>query len=350
MTPRVRVGGVYLDTVGVVGDLEDSTIWRDDGYSGDYELSCTFSAPPDFGAPWFLAGALVELVEGGCVTWSGFLGEPSQGDVWGLTAYGWGADAANYLNGSWPMDANVDDAVTRGMGFSRYGVSLDTATSFGDSMTVAESFDVIAKTAGKVWWVSVGAVSLRTESNGLDWVMAPNSAYLGTTDANLITRLVGLYATALDTDGNPTATAQVAVADAVAAAKFRPHEAMVDLTALGVLTSTVATTYTTARFSRVGARGGYTNGFTVTSLNSADAKTGVPDPMGVRAGQRVRVTGLTDMRTGVTYQASVEVTLGKVRRVHSGRVAICEPVGFVARDFAGALAAAQAPLRQVEVL
>lgn len=341
---HVLLGGVDLETIAPIGDLEDSTIWRTEGgYSGDYEASWTWGAPADFGASWFHAGAEVEIVEDGLLAWSGFLGDPQHGDRWSLAAFGWGADAANYASSSAAgnnLNDNIDDAISRGLGFARH-VSLSAASPAGGAVMLNEALDIAAKILGKVWWVSSREVDLRSEATTLDWMMAPDSAYLGTTDEELITGLIGRYVSAVDGDGNPSAISDVMIEDDAAAEKFRPHERVVNLTPLGYLDSGSATFYTEARFAQVGARAGFTNGFTMTGLNSADASTTVPDPMGVRAGDRVQLPGITDLRTGVTYLAAAEVTLGKVRRRHSERIALCEPVGLVARDLSSALAAAQ---------
>lgn len=343
MTVRVQVGGFDLETIATVGDLEDSTIWRSGGYSGDYEASLTWAAPADFAAPWFHAGATVEITDDGARVWSGFLGDPQQGDTWSLTAFGWGAEAANYVSDSASgtnLNANVDAATANGAGFERYTNNLGTGVPVGDAVMLDEVLNVGAKIHGKVWWVSCGEISLQSEATDIDWIMAPDSTYLGTTDEEMVTRLVGRYVSAVDGDGNPTAYADVDDEDTAAAAKFRPHERVLDLTPLGLITAGQAGDYTADRFAQVGARAGYTNGFTMSELNSTDVRS-IPNPMGVQAGHRVQLSGLTDMRTGVTYLAAVVVTLGKVRHRRKERISLCEPLGLVARDFQGALAAAQ---------
>lgn len=352
------MGGVWLDTVAPVGDVEDSTIWRTDGgYCGNYEASCTFGAPPDFSAPWLRQGALYEHVEGGVVTFDGFLGEPEQGDVWRLNAFGWGADAINYRSterhGMYVND-NIDAATSRGMGFTRRSDFDGTwdGTDEALMMSLAEVLDKAAKAKGGVWWVANRDLIFRQESSTVSWVMSPNSAYLGTTDEEVITSLAGLYWSAQDVDGNPIAVSLTSpVSDAVAAEKFRPHERTIDMRSLGYIqTQFDAEQIVSARFAQVGARAGWTNGFEMTSLNSGRASNGIPAPMAVRAGDRVRIPGVTDMRSGVTYLASVEVTAGRVRRLHAEQRAVVEPVGMAPRDLSSVLTVSAPARSSVEVL
>lgn len=339
MSARVMVAGWWLDRWGVVGGLVDSTIWRRSGYSGDYEASWTWSAPSDFSAAWFVAGAEVRIYESGLEVWRGFLGEPRNGDVWQLVAYGSGASASSYVctsvaaNG---MHTEMDLATARGMKFTRHdadftGGDFDLADA-ATPLKMDAALDTLATTLGKVWWVSRGEASLRAEATGVDWSMAPNSAYLGSTDEGYFSSLVALYMAS----GTPTKT--TAASDATALAKFGRVEEIIDLTSLGDLTATQADDITEAMLAAGGARMAYTNGFTMTALNSSSVVGSVAAPMSVRAGQRVWLTGITDMRTGVTYHAAVPVTLGKVTRDHATQTVACEPLGMVGRDLKATLA------------
>ena len=365
---RVRVGGVYLDTIAPVDGLRDSTIWRLQGYSGDHEAEWTWSAPASFSAPWFRAGATVEVVEGGIVVWRGFLGEPqpSRNSGWSCVAFGDGADAANYLSSD-PVAANINtsitDAYARGMRWSNYGNDFTGGTFSLTPGYIAimlnTALDRIAASQGKVWYVSRGVGDLRSESSAVDWLMAQDSTYLGVTDENYVTSLAAFYVSSVDIDGNPDGWAYTVpssstiphTADDVAAERMGGHrEAVVDLTALGQLGSGDAYVMAGARFAQVGARAGFTNGFEMTALNSRSAANLVPAPMMVRAGDRIRIPGMTDMYAATTYGSSVTVTAGKVTRAHKEQRVQVEPVGMVDRDFAGALAAAQKPESQVEEL
>lgn len=361
----VCVGGVPLDLVAPVSDLEDSTIWRLEGFSGDYEATFRFGADRWFSAQWFHSGATVEIREGGLPTWRGFLGEPSPSDGgWNCKAFGDGADAVNYrFTGatSADIDTAVADAATRGMRWSRGPLSFVPSVSVTLSPAdMAVQMDVALDRAlavdGKVWYVSRGVGWLRTAPTGVDWMMAPDSTYLGVTDENYITALSAMYATAVDSMGNPTAvsfttpTASISpyTLDTVAAARMGgAREAVIDLTALGVLTLTNARYIAGNRFTHVGARAGFTNAFEMTALNSWRYVNGQPAPMNVRAGDRIRIPGITDMTASSTFGTSVTVTAGKVTRNHTEQRVVVEPVGLVPRDFVGALAAAQKPQSQV---
>lgn len=364
----VHVAGRWLDLHGApAGDLQDSTIWRDqtrgsEGYSGDYEASWSW-APRRIPA-WFRPGARVEIREGGLTVWRGFLGEPSGGED--HAAFGDGADSVNWFiagNDAGNLNGDLDEATARGMRWTRAGGNMnggDYPLARDEMMvSVAEALNRLGKATGMVWYVTRGVGSLRTEKTAPDFVLADGSAYLGTTDQNYVTALSAYYATAVDSEGKPTAPTHTTPStfhvppsrDDVAATRVGGHrEAVVNITALGALTLTQALDIAGQRFAQIGARAGWTNGFEMTALNSRRWSNSQPAPMSARAGDRIRIPGVTDMIASTTYGTAVTVTAGKVTRYHAEQRVTVEPVGMVERDFAGALAAAQAPETQVETL
>lgn len=364
MTPWVYINGVCLNRLATVADVQDSTICRVDGWSGDYQLDFTWAAPPRFAASWFVRGAVVEVCRGGVLEWSGFLAEPETGDVWTLHANGRGSrgdefDAIAYdstfqtYSGSTVPDVVADNIESRGCGFSRRGVSLGTdpvATVDGASpISAAEVFRLAAVAQGKRWFVSTDAtLSLFSDDTTPSWVMTPGGGYMGTADDQYVSHMWGYYVSSVDsTTGKPNGWAYVLVGDDAAGAKFGRREVVVDLTALGLLAPLTATNTLQGRFNLVGGRMGWTNGVTLTTTNMRHAVTGYPDPMGVRAGQMLRIPGVTDMRSSATYLTNVDVVLGSVKRIHAEQRAEVTPIGLVPRDFQGPLAAAQPPTTTV---
>jgi hypothetical protein len=356
---QVWVGGVLLESIAPVYDLEDSTRFSiDGGYSGDYEMSCTWAAPSDFSASWFHEDADV-LIRDGFVEWSGFLGDPVPGDLWQLNGFGWGADTSGYpcaVTDALDIDDAIDDAHAAGMGWGRHTNSFtgDISHALGEPaepIMLDAALDVVAKTQGKVWLVSGGVGALVAEHTTVDHLMAPASTYLGTTDQNFLTALYGWFVNSLDGDGNPDGwDLSTPVVDTATELVRRRHSGVVDMTKLGLVSSGDVAAILAERFAQVGARAGFTNGFDMTALNSRRFANGVPAPMSTRAGDRVRIPMLTDTRSFPTYGFAYDVTLGMVRRIHKEQRATVTPVGFVTRGFDAALAAAQPKPTAVEVL
>lgn len=351
MSATIRVGGIFLERYAAIGALEDSTIWRTEGYSGDYEASWTWAAAADFDATWLRTGSVVEILESGRVVWAGNLAQPEPGEPWQMRAYGSGAQTRQYRCPD-PAASNINASIlaaqNAGMG---WGTGRNDFTTGGYTLAAGlipimldTALDRLAAAQGKVWWVSRGVGSLRAEATAVSWVLDTGGVYLGTTDEELVNDLVGFYVTTADAEGNATDWALTGtVTSAVSIAKHTRHQAVLDLTALGVLFPATANQIVVDRFAQLGARMAWTTAFEVNDLNTRDAFNGVRDAMSVRAGDRLRLLGLTDMRSGSTYRTATEITAGKVTRRHTERTVTVEPVGFKARDFAGALAAAQPP-------
>lgn len=358
MPAKVRVGGVYLDSRFTVSDLRDSTIYRREGWSGDYQASCTWSAPPGFSADWLCRGALFEVVEHGLVTWRGVLSEPDVGDVWSLHANGLGSLADEHLSvvagptlSTVPNDV-VDYAIgTDGLAWQRWESlgSASVGSADGEAtVSVSKLLDRAAQAQGKRWHVdTAGEVTFRTDPTTPTFTMTPGSGYMGTADDQYVTHLYGYYVSSVNgTTGLPDGWGLVVGSDSVAAAKFGRKALTVDLTALGLMTAVAAQANIEGRFALVGGRMGWTNGVDLSVFNLRRLGSGPASPLNVRAGDMLRIPGVMDARSTATVRASIDVVLGEVTRVHAERRAFATPVGFTPRDFQGAVAPAQ---RVVEV-
>lgn len=351
MVANVVIGGKWIGSMHAVSGLQDSTVFRMVGWSGDYELSCSWSAPPHFSAPWFRRGASVRVVESGITTWGGFLSEPeASDDGWSLHAYGYGAQAEMYVATSGVPNTAVDQAAAspRFMQMRRGNAVIGTTSVNavpGDFISVAEVLDRAAAQAGAPWYVdSGGYVTLKALGNTPTWVLRPDATYIQSADDNYFTHISGYYATAVDSNGAPTAYAYSNfVGNATAALIFGRREVVVDLTALGVISSSVnAEAQVAGRLSALGGRVTYTGAVDVTAANLRHIRGGMASPMSLRAGQVVRVPGVSDISQGV-YRPAANVLIGEARRFHDqGRTQVL-PFGFVERDFTAALAAAQPP-------
>ena len=371
MSITVRVGGVFLQRIADVSGLEFSSLHRQldptasngdtDSWSGDYQCSFNWAASAIAGGPHVTPGASLEVVDNGYVLWGGKLAEPNHSDVWDIHGYGHGVDGGRfqaiedidptgtieYAPTYVPNDA-LDEAIIRGSTLLRY------ADLGGDAIPRDEDEDKIitlgqvlyrrATALGKRWSVnSLGAVTLASDPTAATWCTPPDGNYMGTADENFITRLYGYYQSGLDIDDNPV-YAIVYHVDGPAERKFGgPREAWVDLTALGLITEAEAQDEIDGRFDLVGGRMGWTLGGVLDENSCIRIGGGWSNPAYLRAGEMLRIPGVTDGRSQPTTMASMKLVLGEVRHVVDDRKTFWTPHGFAPRDFTSALAAAQKP-------
>lgn len=361
MKPDVWLDGVKISSRYNVSGIKHSTIFRREGWSGDYQSSCSFAAPPDFDATWFSEGVTYDLADGGCLLWSGKVAELTPGETWTISAFGHGADAENFDAltggvGTYVPSSNpngvIDAAITRGLGWDRvdsFG-STDLAVDAGEALSVSKICDRAAQRLGKRWWVdSYARATLVSEPTTPTFWVSPGDAYLGTLDDEYVTHLRGIYVSSVDADGMPDGWATVETSDAHAATKFGGvRERLVDLRALGVMLPATAQNDIDGRFELVGARTGWTNRVTLTRGNVRTYGAWC-EPNMVRAGTMLRIPGVMDSRSQPTTKGSIDVVLAEVEHDEDAGTSIAAPLGFVPRDQAGALAAAQPKREEVEV-
>lgn len=359
MGAEVRVNGFPLEHIAAVAGVTDSTIWRSGGWSGDYQASCTFAADRGFAAPWFRRGSVFEVVENGVRTWGGPMAEPQAGEVWTLNAYGFGSAASDYPALVKPTtdpatpSGTPDDAITYAGTLSppfpikRYATLALGSASLdpGEVRFIDDILNVTAAASGKRWRVdSFGEITSVSDPTSPSWVLSPGAGYMGTADEEWVSALAGIFVTTADASGKPTAWAVTTVNDRPAEDWFGGASTRtVDLTQLGVLSESSARSRLTTRLGLVGARMGYTNSLDLTQTNLSRMGWGNGSPLNVRAGDMLRIPDVWDTRSNPTIGSSIDLVLGEVTRIHAEERAVVKPVGFVARDFAGALAAAQPP-------
>lgn len=353
MAARVRVGGVWLDSRYPTAEVQDSTIYRREGWSGDYQASCAWGARADFQAAWLRKGAKYEVVEHGLVTWNGLVSELEPGDTWKIHAYGYGVQADEFravkvvggaLVPTYIPNEAIDAAVTNdALAWRRFdSIGTTAVTTATDELSdLTTLLDRASQAQGKRWVVDSGReVTLVAEPTAAKWIVSPNSAYLGTADDQYVTHLYGYYISALDgTTGAPSAYGVVVARDDEMAAQFGRKAHEVDLKPLGLMSQAAAQANIDGRFALVGARMGWTNGIELTRSSLRRLGFGKGSPMSVRAGDRLRIPGVMDTRSQPTTRAAIDVVLGEVTRYHDEQRAAAVPVGFTPRDFQGALSA-----------
>lgn len=353
MTERVRVAGQFLDANGPARELQDSTVVRWDGWSGDYQASCRF-APRSGALPsWVRRGALYEHVDDlAGRTWGGQLAEPTRNDdgTWSLTAYGFGSLLEEYeaISGTTPTfvpNTALDAAISDGGPFVRpASLSSSAVTSLDDKLvTVGALLQADATARGKFVYVdSWGAVTYLTLPTAPIWTTVPTPGYGGTADENYVSHLYGWFVSSVDgTTGEPDGWAFVLAGTsalrAEAQAQYGRKSLMVDLTSRGYLTGTAAQATVDAMFAAYGGRMGYTSGLDLYAYNLRRLGFGPAGPLslyGVNgAGARIQVPGSIDGRSSTTVMGSWNVPMGEVTRVHAEERAQMTPLGFEARDF-----------------
>ncbi len=200
-----------------------------------------------------------------------------------------------------------------------------------------------AQRLGKRYVVDTGPeVRLLDDPTSPRWLVVPGSAYLGSADDQYVSHLYGYYVATVDGVTGLPATYGVVIggpsvtADEMAA-QFGRKAYNVDLTQLGVLSSSDAQDYVDNMFALVGARMGWTNGIDVTETMLREIGAGQVSPMSMfgagGAGSMLRVMGAMDDRSQPTTLPHVDVVLGEVTRFHDEQRVAALPVGFTPRDF-----------------
>lgn len=362
MTAHCLIAGrVWVDALFPSGDMEHSSMWRVDGPSGDDEAQVTLSVPPGFETSYTVRGQSFQLFSPtGGLLWGGLTEEPARNGT-GITIHAKGlawtleeydakvfvedlgpAGEDGYLPTFIPNEA-VDEAEARGAPFSRNGVDLGTtsiATTDNDEkmVTVGEVLRRAAISQGKRVHVdSTGAITFKADPTTPTLITDPIRDYMGTADEQFVSALTGLFILA----GSPFG---YLAEDPDAARKFGVRERNIDLTNLGELTYAAGAAYTEGRFALIGGRMGWTEQIDLSWLNLRRSNGAWFGPQWAKAGMMLRLPGVIDSRSNPTTAAAIDLVLSQVRIVEDTQpFGTAEPVGFVARDFAGALAPPEKP-------
>lgn len=341
MTARVRVDGIWLDTQVAVGAIERTSSWTTDGASGDSRATVALECPRTWEGALVHPGKAMHVYSvTGLLLWGGVTNEPDRTDA-GITlvAKGFGQILADYEavtssgNPSSIPNVVVDAAISRGAPFRRDGVNLGTASLATVEDTGIESVLTILTRAAisqgkRVHVDSTGAITYQADPTTPEWVLIPGHGHMGTADETYLTTLYGKYR---NTAGD---TSYVQAHNEAAGIKFGGRrERDVDLTAMGTLTATVAQDYLNGRLKLVGGRMGWTETVALSTVNLRHMSGSGASPRWVRAGQMLRIPGVTDARSQPTTRASIDVVLSEVTVADSGRpTGTAAPIGFAPRD------------------
>lgn len=339
---EIRVDGTFLSRIATWGDLE----WSERFDGGCWEASWTMEVPEGWHHPAIRRGAIVEVLEGPVVLWTGLLAEPDR-ESWEMTATGLVREAERYT----AIDAmdkatrrvNVATLVAelyRGLPWEvgTLGALLPSWPSHADPVQsdqgglwmLDELWDAAAEAAGWHWGVGPDRLPYAVpEPTEPTWRMTPGSGTLGLADDEYASHLVGRYyesATTLATSirGNDDA-----------AERWGRTERAVDLTGRGTLTASKVDAILDGMLEASRPRPGFSNAlepgpYDLTTLGGVPAH--LPH---VRAGQRVRLHGVqSEDLVPLPY---VDFTIGEVRHEAGAESVYIEPLGLAASNLQAVL-------------
>lgn len=336
---RVKCGGVWLDTLGYVGELSWSTV-APAGTSS--EASWSMSLDPLFEHPAVRRGKRVEIFVGPQRIWRGLLNDPTPGEGgWSFEATGLKSEAEDYMalkaDGSTTSVPNtaVDQAIARGLPWTRPDSLSGSALKTGDDTEavnpVGALLDDWAEGAGKRWGVNAaGQVVAVADPTSPTWVLHSDVVLSAVADDEYVTHLYGRY----KSGSSPDTFATVSVGNAAQADRFGRVEEDVDLTPLGVISSGTATTMLQGMLDLCGARLSWSGGLEVAASELATRGGAGADLRFVQGGQLVRVFGVL-ARDGSKFYSDFHI--GEARYVDGESSIQLTPVDLAPRDLAGIL-------------
>lgn len=278
-----------------------------------------------------MAGKSVVVYAGPAPIWSGRMTEPNW-DTGEMVAEGWvrQSEQTICLDSTGKTSSNPDvviaQAIARGalkwvQRSSFSSVDFVPGSTTDNLNYVKALLDAVTSTASLYWGVNARQELYTAPSNPAPmWKAAPDSGQMGTTDRALVGTLYGRYLLA---DG----TLQTAV---VPNPDLNGPEVGIDLTKLGTMDLSKATSILNSILSKGRARTGWTNGIELTSsqissLGGSQLRSGAM----VVAGQGLRLEGLRDPRG---LGSRTDIVLAETIWDVAQDTIQCNPVGLEARD------------------
>lgn len=332
---HVRVGGVWLNSVAPWGGLTWSTDER-----GCKEASFTVGLGLGRRNPVLTRGALVEIMFGSLVIWSGQLEEPDW-STGTFHARGFAYQAEDFLalDGSLAATSTpsvaVDQAIADGWAVTRHSTVPTTAfTSAAEgSNSVGSLLDANADELAKRWSVRADRV-LRFESDTTtpSWQLRPGVVELGNASDDYASGVVVTYQSAV---GIYSRTRRI---DANAAAEFGPKFIPLDLSKLGVMSLARANGYGDAVLAKGRARLGWISSIDVTRYDLLNMGAVPADLPMVQAGEMVRIHGEADDMALLGGHSYIDVVIGSTSYVDGSEVLSLSPLGSVSQTLSEVIA------------
>lgn len=244
----------YLDMLGEQSAVSGLT-WRTSYPGGDTTWQATLSFDLNASHSALRIGRHVGIVSGGGLRFQGRLDVPQRGDPWALSGGGiaglvvsstgsGGFSAVDSGGNAYNLDNIVTQAIARGLPYTKSGTLGVAGTAPSGSCDIATALAAVGKALGKAWRLSpTGVITMESLPTVPSYVLRASQALtpriVGATQA------VGRY-TDSGTHANATTTSlntAAAAASTAAKAKWGPIEQTYDMTGLGEISASTASTY-----------------------------------------------------------------------------------------------------------
>lgn len=336
-----QVGPYWLADICPFGEVTWATAWQGglDTFSWAIPTRGTF--------PVLRRGASVVIRDGGLSLGRGIITEVGDGMVHGkgLAQLAYDAPSLNAANAptTWPDDS-IDQAIARGdvPGWSRpvsiYGGGGVASASADTAISLGALLDAYATSISSAWWIDQdGAVRIRGMAASPIWQTTPANGALTTASDEYVTHLVATYmngASTVDSRRYP------ATATTLASDTWGKKTAQVDLTPIGVLSTTTVDNILAGMLAKGMARPTYADPLDVTAddLTTGGGVRGYLPA--VAGGDGVRLHGTFDDTRLLGGYLFTDITAGRVEYVDGAETARITPVGYTARDFKSILTVA----------
>ncbi len=339
---NVRVGGIWLASIGAFTDVATSHIWP----RGCEQL--TFRMAPKTTHPVLdRGGALAEGFDGGVRTWMGRLAEP-------------GGNGEYVANGTWSEAAGVLALNSAGDATDSTLDAISTAIDSGalpnwvlpagtpdvvwgaptDPMPLLEFLDKAYNGVGQRWWVDADGVFRVGTDPTMPTYHVPHAAAgkgLTLAEDTYFSHLVGQYVAT-----GPVLTT-VTVGDADAAAWFGYKQARTDLSGMGVITEPTAIAQLQARLDLVGARMGFAENLDlgygeITTPGGVPVSLTMPVACTRAGGVMVRLLGVRDRTRAGGLHSTTDVVVARSVYADGAATLQLTPAGKAPRDLQELLA------------
>lgn len=332
----IRINGVWLQSQGAHGNLTVSWSWP----GGCREASWVMTARYGSRLPLLTRGALVEVLWGGWVIWSGLLQEPAwNGNEVSLTASGLVRQGERYMafdaseNTTDVASTAVDEAINRGLPWTRHSSVPTTALASGTSEpvnSVTALLDAAAEKAGQRWGVDAfGSCRFAADPADVTLVVRPGSGDLGIADDNYASNVILRHVTTTSTYRSAIYPPFGTVTEYEE--KYGHAEFVRDITDRGPIANADADALAQAVYERSKQRPGWTNGLELVRGDVLNVGGKALHPLWVAAtgwGKRMRLDGVPDEVALTSYTSFV---VGGTSYGEGTDVVNVTPVGLVSR-------------------
>lgn len=326
----VRLDGEPLDKLGLgYSDPVYSTSFGQPGGGGCEEAEFTLSAPLGYRSHLLREGIYMEVLLGSHPVFTGHVDGVDR-DTWAVHARGLAKEAANVLCfDSGYQTSTIADTVIDAAYFTRLFLqywkrptSISSTPYGGAAVTDAPNYlntllDGVSQVAGK-WWTIWADNIIRLESVPTvpTYHMMPKSIDLPTSYEESASDIFLRYV------DSTTHVAQTA--SAVTPSPFR-KELAVDVTGLGEITNAAAGAHAAGIVAQGKPKPGYTASVEVTKWTLLSDNLGPVDPRRVRAGEMVRLHGVSNPLTNVGHH---DFVIGRTKLGAGGKSLVIDPMGL----------------------